>query len=203
MQPIRPLPSYDDRYGPAMDWLTDLPWASIGVIFGVIAGGIGAVCGVLGLVHASKSNQTADAALALARREDERAERAEAIAREHRDVRWDQHETRDCTLSLENVGTTEARDVEMTMRMEGFPTQVTKTRCVAPGERVGWHLTSQVREHRERRWAMYEGWRRDGDRRQNLAPRSPEAIELIVEVTVTWRSPAGASEAHSLTCEVR
>lgn len=181
---------------PAMDWLSDLPWGGIGVVFGVIAGAVGAACGIGGLVQASRSNATAEEALKLAKNEDARADRADAIAREHRDVRWEQHKADEGILSLGHVGTTEVRDLETTVRMDGFPMQTDHRTSVSPGERVGINLISQLGEYRRLKTVELEQRAQEaGYRRRPTWIPGPERSQLRVDVTLTWQSPAGAHDA--------
>ena len=126
-----------------------MSWQGIVALVGLATGLIGAIAGIVGLRQASRSNATADAALAVARQAEKRNDRLATIELEHRNVAWSVVSGLDPGLiSFQHDGTTRAVTVRLIAEPEGFPARSHGLSTVGPEERIGLNLTTELGELR-------------------------------------------------------
>lgn len=156
--------------------------ALVGVIIAVVVGGDGIRRARAADKLAVGAGTRADEALELARRADERAERAERIAFEHNDIEWRRRENvRPGTLSYVNAGTSSAHNVCMVIDLSsGSWREEVRLDVVGPGELIGCHLPTSVRD------AAIELHKQD---RRGFMPG--RVVSAAVDVLLTWQSEGG------------
>lgn len=146
--------------------------------WGAVAGAIGVVSGLVGVVYAHRANGTADEALELASVADKREAQRLAIELEHRAVSWELRyaDGREDALQLTQIGSTPALDTLVTVRANGWRLRRQEVGRVEPDDVV---IVDLAAEHAE-----YEASR---------PPGQPGLMGWSVKVE--WRSPAGKPDS--------